>query len=70
MLLKFRIRNHSAIEEVSSSSELSEVSEVSERMKRSCGLRQNTLDGDFHSTKRLMPVVTEQRRASVSIAPR
>ncbi|XP_052900912.1 uncharacterized protein LOC128307206 [Anopheles moucheti] len=47
-----------------------EISEVSERMKRSCGLRQNTLDGDFHSTKRLAPVVTEQRRASMTMAPR
>ncbi|KAL9695391.1 hypothetical protein quinque_014676 [Culex quinquefasciatus] len=48
----------------------SDISEVSERMKRSCGLRQNTLDGDFHSTKRLAPVVTEQRRASMTMAPR
>ncbi|XP_059617726.1 uncharacterized protein LOC132262452 isoform X2 [Phlebotomus argentipes] len=48
----------------------SEITEVSERMRRSCGLRQNTLDSDFHSTKRLMPAVTEQRRASVTIAPR
>ncbi|XP_049542721.1 uncharacterized protein LOC125955621 [Anopheles darlingi] len=47
-----------------------EISEVSERMKRSCGLRQNTLDGDFHSTKRLAPAVTEQRRASMTMAPR
>uniref|UniRef100_A0A182TC90 RGS domain-containing protein n=1 Tax=Anopheles maculatus TaxID=74869 RepID=A0A182TC90_9DIPT len=47
-----------------------EITEVSERMKRSCGLRQNTLDGDFHSTKRLAPVVTEQRRASMTMAPR
>ncbi|XP_021703401.1 uncharacterized protein LOC5576890 isoform X2 [Aedes aegypti] len=47
-----------------------DISEVSERMKRSCGLRQNTLDSDFHSTKRLVPVVTEQRRASMTIAPR
>uniref|UniRef100_A0A8D8FM75 Regulator of G-protein signaling 9 n=1 Tax=Culex pipiens TaxID=7175 RepID=A0A8D8FM75_CULPI len=48
----------------------SDISEVSERMKRSCGLRQNTLDGDFHSTKRLAPVVTEQRRASMTMAPK
>ncbi|XP_055680588.1 uncharacterized protein LOC129788488 isoform X2 [Lutzomyia longipalpis] len=48
----------------------SEITEVSERMRRSCGLRQNTLDSDFHSTKRLTPAVTEQRRASVTIAPR
>ncbi|XP_052872881.1 uncharacterized protein LOC128278237 [Anopheles cruzii] len=47
-----------------------EISEMSERMKRSCGLRQNTLDSDFHSTKRLTPVVTEQRRASMTTAPR
>ncbi|KFB38880.1 AGAP000232-PA-like protein [Anopheles sinensis] len=47
-----------------------EITEVSERMKRSCGLRQNTLDSDFHSTKRLAPVVTEQRRASMTMAPR
>ncbi|XP_055617058.1 uncharacterized protein LOC129762628 [Toxorhynchites rutilus septentrionalis] len=47
-----------------------DISEVSERMKRSCGLRQNTLDCDFHSTKRLAPVVTEQRRASMTMAPR
>nr|XP_029717693.1 LOW QUALITY PROTEIN: uncharacterized protein LOC115260679 [Aedes albopictus] len=47
-----------------------DISEVSERMKRSCGIRQNTLDSDFHSTKRLAPVVTEQRRASMTIAPR
>ncbi|XP_058176304.1 regulator of G-protein signaling 9-like [Anopheles ziemanni] len=46
-----------------------EITEVSERMKRSCGLRQNTLDSDFHSTKRLAPAVTEHRRASV-MAPR
>ncbi|GAB0094525.1 regulator of G-protein signaling 7 [Sergentomyia squamirostris] len=48
----------------------SDITEVSERMRRSCGIRQNTLDSDFHSTKRLMPAVTEQRRASVTIAPR
>jgi len=44
--------------------------DVSERMKRSCGLRQNTLDGDFHSTKRLAPIASEQRRASMTMAPR
>ncbi|XP_058821535.1 uncharacterized protein LOC131683498 isoform X2 [Topomyia yanbarensis] len=47
-----------------------DISDVSERMKRSCGLRQNTLDSDFHSSKRLAPVVTEQRRASMTMAPR
>ncbi|XP_055523475.1 uncharacterized protein LOC129717529 [Wyeomyia smithii] len=47
-----------------------DISEVSERMKRSCGLRQNTLDSDFHSSKRLAPVITEQRRASMTMAPR
>lgn len=47
-------------------------SDVSERMKRSCGLgiRQNTLDSDFHSTKRLAPAINEQRRASMTMAPR
>ncbi|CAG9803598.1 unnamed protein product [Chironomus riparius] len=44
--------------------------DVSERMKRSCGLRQNTLDSDFHSSKRLAPVISEHRRASMTIAPR
>lgn len=46
--------------------------DVSERMKRSCGLglRQNTLDSDFHSTKRLAPAINEQRRASMTMAPR
>ncbi|CRL04267.1 CLUMA_CG017365, isoform B, partial [Clunio marinus] len=44
--------------------------DVSERMKRSCGLRQNTLDCDFHSTKRLVPAINEQRRASMTITPR
>ncbi|XP_062536820.1 regulator of G-protein signaling 11-like isoform X2 [Armigeres subalbatus] len=51
-------------------SSTADISDVSERMKRSCGLRQNTLDSDFHSTKRLAPVVTEQRRASMTMAPR
>ncbi|CAO1386043.1 unnamed protein product [Diamesa serratosioi] len=45
-------------------------SEVSDRMRRSCGLRQNTLDSDFHSTKRLAPIMSEQRRASMTMAPR
>ncbi|KAG5684823.1 hypothetical protein PVAND_014035 [Polypedilum vanderplanki] len=44
--------------------------DVSERMKRSCGLRQNTLDCDFLSAKRLAPVVNEHRRASMTMAPR
>ncbi|XP_070506704.1 uncharacterized protein [Chironomus tepperi] len=44
--------------------------DVSERMKRSCGLRQNTLDCDFHSSKRLAPVISEHRRASMTMAPR
>lgn len=44
--------------------------DVSERMKRSCGIRQNTVDENFHSSKRLAPVVTEQRRASMTMAPR
>lgn len=48
----------------------SDIGEVSERMKRSCGLRQSTLDSDFHSTKNLMPDVSTQRRASITITPR
>lgn len=50
--------------------ESTEISDVSERMRKSCGLRQNTLDSDFHSTKRLMPTVVEHRRASVTVAPK
>lgn len=48
----------------------SEIVDVSEKMRKSCGLRQNTLDSDFHSTKRLTPNVSEQRRASMTMAPR
>lgn len=47
----------------------SDITEVSERMRRSCGLRQNTVDSDY-SSKRLTPHVTEQRRASMTMAPR
>ncbi|XP_037920486.1 regulator of G-protein signaling 9 isoform X9 [Hermetia illucens] len=46
-----------------------DITEVSERMRRSCGLRQNTVDSDY-SSKRLTPHVTEQRRASMTMAPR
>lgn len=48
---------------------LSAVSDMSDKMKRSCRLRQqNTLDSDFHSSKRLLPTVNEQRRASMTNA--
>lgn len=47
----------------------SDISDVSDRMRRSCGLRQNTVDS-CESTKRLMPNFTEQRRASVTLTPR
>lgn len=48
----------------------SDISDVSDRMRRSCGLRQNTVDSCESSTKRLMPNFTEQRRASVTLTPR
>ncbi|KAJ6638161.1 Regulator of G-protein signaling 7 [Pseudolycoriella hygida] len=48
-----------------------DISEVSDRMRRSCGLRQSTLDCDLFSHKKLAPVGgTEQRRASMTIPPR
>lgn len=43
------------------------IGDVSDKMKRSCRLiQQNTLDSDFHSSKKLQTCVTEQRRASMT----
>lgn len=39
-------------------------------MRRSCGLRQNTLDCESYGSKRLAPAAGEQRRASMTTAPR
>lgn len=48
-----------------------DINEVSDRMRRSCGLRQSTLDCDLLSHKKLAPVgSSEQRRASMTIPPR
>lgn len=56
-------------EQPSSSTTTSDVSDVSDKMKKSCKLRQqNTLDSDFHSSKRLLPTVMEHRRASMTNA--
>ena len=63
-----RSRNNSAFDSGSSSSD---ISEISERMRKTCGLRQNTLDCEMlPSGKRLAPISTEPRRASITIAPR
>ncbi|XP_031625599.1 uncharacterized protein LOC116342216 isoform X3 [Contarinia nasturtii] len=49
----------------------SDISEISERMRKTCGLRQNTLDCEMlPSGKRLAPISTEPRRASITITPR
>lgn len=43
------------------------IVDVSDKMKRSCRLiQQNTLDSDFHSSKKLQTCVTEHRRASMT----
>lgn len=48
-----------------------EVNEVADRMRKTCGLRQNTVDSsEYSSSKRLMPNITEQRRSSMTITPR
>lgn len=48
-----------------------DINEVSDRMRRSCGLRQSTVDCDVLSHKKLAPIVgSEQRRASMTIPPR
>lgn len=48
-----------------------EISDVADRMRKTCGLRQNTVDSsEYSSSKRLMPNITEQRRSSMTITPR
>ncbi|XP_037025638.1 regulator of G-protein signaling 9 isoform X2 [Bradysia coprophila] len=48
-----------------------DISDVSDRFRRSCGLRQSTLDCDLLSHKKLAPIGgSEQRRASMTIPPR
>ncbi|XP_063706711.1 uncharacterized protein LOC134835715 [Culicoides brevitarsis] len=43
------------------------IHDVLDKMKRSCRLiQQNTLDSDFHSSKKLQTCVTEHRRASMT----
>lgn len=67
-LLSTRSRNNSAFDSGSSSSD---ISEISERMRKTCGIRQQTtLDCDMYSGKRLSPAALEPRRASITIAPR
>ncbi|XP_055384762.1 uncharacterized protein LOC129614265 [Condylostylus longicornis] len=47
----------------------SDIAEVSEKMKRSCGLRQNTVDADC-GVKKLTLIHNEQRRSSMTTLPR
>lgn len=48
----------------------SDITEISERMRKTCGLRQSTLDCELYGGKRLAPATTEPRRASITITPR
>lgn len=67
-ITKFVCRRPSQNSCVDSRCSSPDISEISERIKKSCGIRQNTVDSDMFSSQRLAPTI-QPRRASITTTP-
>lgn len=71
LIFLYSILSNSNTPAVETRNSSSDISDISERLRKSCGVRQNTLDPDMFSNQRLAPVNYQQRRASITtMSPR